>query len=378
MRRTPWWLALALGIVLLLVSAPVEAVAAPSQPVVPLKAQPATSYAQSGSPGIGAGAASAAGAQSAQPNLPCEGCTPDPPCYPTYEYCYKFFVTCAPSITKDVSRSIDLETGEAYSRIHWTAAWDCSTNYYTAHAQIGAQVGLYDRTPGHDDLFLGYSGSVSGTDHASSSGDIFLYDNDFPGMQQIELVMDTTLQMTGVSSLNTWKECRSISPLRYSTPCVGLGTQFLTLGAGTGNFGTGIGEKSRGGCYWPDRGYSTLGEQNGYAVFGFWGMQRCTGSGAVGVSMEVGLYRADGGAALVTWRGEGQVTQANPLVLGKGQWLGNFVRVGDEVKIIISTTLRAPGAASWSSDSTPSHHCVGDGTDTLHCTDTFPKFKVPR
>ena len=369
--RRHWWLALALAAVLLITAAPPAAASqrtGPSKPVV-----------QTGGSGVQPPASvTTAGPKALVPNAPCEDCNPNPPCYPEFEYCSTFFIWCKPSLTKEVSRDTDLETGEGFTKIHWTASWNCTKNYYLAHTLISSQVGLYDRTPGHDDQFLGYAGSVNGTDNASSQGDIFIYDNDFPGTQLVELTLESSLQMTGIHWSNTWQYCGEVSGLRYVVPCQGLGTQLLTLAMGTNSFSTFAPEKVRGGCYWPDHGYFTYGvSSDGFAQFSFWGMQRCEGT--VQVHMEVGLHREStpSGPALVTYRGDGQVTRLNPLVLGKGIITGSHVRVGERVKIIISTTLVAPGAARWMSTDTPSHHCHGEGTDTLICTDTSRVFAVP-
>jgi hypothetical protein len=171
------------------------------------------------------------------PNAPCLDCDPEPaPCFPEWEECESFFIVCTPRISETITRNETV--GASSSRVSWNASWSCTNNYYAAHATIIARTLLVDRSADHDDEVLAAGPLLTGTDRLTLTGAVTLPDELYPRAQQIEVILHTTLHITGVHQDNVWEYCGPLETLglRWVEPCQGLGTQTMLSVIGSNEF----------------------------------------------------------------------------------------------------------------------------------------------
>jgi hypothetical protein len=174
--------------------------------------------------------------------LPCEGCLPDPPCYPEFQYCPNYWVACDVSISHDESPGHDSE-GIGFTRVGFSGSISCRGSSVHLHpVAINAQAMLIDRTPGRDVTPLRFGNPVSGlvrhNNSLTSTGEIVLSHGNYPTGEHAEAAFELTAQLTGVHPSNVRQYCRGGD---YNLLfCDGVWTQTIHGSWGSHTFATGV------------------------------------------------------------------------------------------------------------------------------------------
>jgi hypothetical protein len=150
---------------------------------------------------------------------------------------------CTPSLTKNVQPLPgDLDLDDPQWRIAYGGTIECAG---PRQVTINGRTRLVERTPGRPDgQSIGEPGSsidnavkpVQQTVFVASAGFATVRNVDYPAAQQVEVLFDYSLRISGT----TWAPCGTPPPGIRVVSCSGAGTDTITVSIGTNSFATGV------------------------------------------------------------------------------------------------------------------------------------------